>query len=185
VATKFDPMIETPGDVIANPFSGERIVIRRHACDTGGRILEFDLYLPPGTHVPAGHVHPGQEERFTVLEGRMQFRFGRRHFEAGPGDTVVVPPSTGHWFGNAGDGVAHARVEARPALRLEELFAATAAMGSHARFGGLPRLTELIVVLHEYRQEVGTPGIAGRAVGALLAPMAWILRNRPGSRAPR
>ena len=185
MATKFDPMIESHGAVIANPFSGERIVIRRHACDTGGQILEFDLYLPPGAHVPAGHVHPGQEERFTVLEGRMQFRFGRRHFEAGPGDTVVVPPRTQHWFGNACDGVAHARVEARPALRLEEMFAATAAMGAHTRFGGLPRLTELIVILHEYRQEVGTPGIAGRLLGALMAPVAWILRNRPGSRASR
>ncbi|MBO0706281.1 MAG: hypothetical protein J2P39_13235, partial [Candidatus Dormibacteraeota bacterium] len=56
------------GRVIENPVSGERIVIRRSGAETGGALLAFDLFLPPGAHVPAGHVHPEQEERFTVLE---------------------------------------------------------------------------------------------------------------------
>jgi len=52
--------------VIDNALTGERIVIRQTAAQTGGRMLAFDLFLPPGGHVPAGHVHPVQEERFTV-----------------------------------------------------------------------------------------------------------------------
>src|SRR4051812_14096330 len=64
--------------VIVNPASGERIVIRTSGAETGGRLLAFDLYLPPGAHVPARHVHPHQVESFTVLEGRMRFTIGRR-----------------------------------------------------------------------------------------------------------
>ena len=57
------------GRVIDNAVSGERIVIRKSGAQTGGRVLAFDLFLPPGGHVPAGHVHPVQEERFTVVAG--------------------------------------------------------------------------------------------------------------------
>src|SRR5689334_15211043 len=62
--------------VIVNPISGERIIIRVSGAETGGELLVFDLYLPPGGHVPAGHTHPSQEERFTLIEGLMRFRVG-------------------------------------------------------------------------------------------------------------
>jgi hypothetical protein len=58
---------DTAKRVIENPISGERIVIRESGAQTGGRLLSFDLHLPTGAHVPAGHVHPSQEERFTVV----------------------------------------------------------------------------------------------------------------------
>jgi hypothetical protein len=35
------------GRVTDNPISGERIVIRQTAAETGGRLLAFDLFLPP------------------------------------------------------------------------------------------------------------------------------------------
>src|SRR5919201_959249 len=104
--------IPAAGQVITNPISGERIVIRESAAQTGGRLLAFDLFLPPGAHVPARHVHPVQEERFTVVAGRMRFRmgrFGRRTVLADPGDTVLVAAGKAYWFGNAGVGVAYAR----------------------------------------------------------------------------
>src|SRR5215831_16952422 len=127
--------------VIENPISGERIVIRQSGAETGGRLLSFDLYLPAGAHVPAGHVHPSQEERFTVVAGRMRFRIGRRTILANPGVTATVPPRTVHWFGNAGSGTAHARVEVRPALRMQEFFETQEAMAMEDRFPGtrLPR----------------------------------------------
>ncbi len=65
-----DPQPE--GRVIVNPISGERVVIRVSGAQTGGELLIFDLYLPPGAHVPARHVHPVQEEQFTVLAGQMK-----------------------------------------------------------------------------------------------------------------
>ena len=81
------------GHVIDNPTSGERIVIRQSGADTDGRMLAFDLYLPPGGHVPATHAHPVQEERFTVIAGQLHFRIGRDTTLARPGETVVVNPS--------------------------------------------------------------------------------------------
>src|SRR5207249_4682710 len=123
------------GRVIDNPISGERIVIRTSGTQTGGRLLCFDLYLPPGGHVPARHVHPEQVERFTVMAGQLRFHVGRRTFLACSGDSIAVPAGTPHWFGNSGTEVAQARVEVEPALRTEELLEATEAM---SRAGHLP-----------------------------------------------
>src|SRR5438309_8588032 len=99
------------GHVIDNPISGERIVIRQSGADTDGCLLSFDLFLPPGGHVPATHAHPVQEERFTVTAGQMRFRVGRRTVLVDPGETVVVAPGTAHWFGNAATVTTIARVE--------------------------------------------------------------------------
>lgn len=172
---------DQPGRVICNPISGERIVIRQSGEQTGGRLLSFDLYLPPGGHVPARHVHPSQEERFTVVEGQMRFRLGwRRGIVASPGDTIVVPPGRAHWFGNAGDGVSHARVEVRPALRLEEVFERSAAMDVVKRFPGtrMPRLSDLAVFMIEFQRELAVPDVPAFLVRAFLAPLAWLGRRR-------
>jgi quercetin dioxygenase-like cupin family protein len=172
--------ISTEGRVIVNPMSGERIVVRQSGTETNGELFAFDLYLPPGGHVPAGHVHPIQREQFTVVAGLMRFRLGRRTILAHPGETVAVPPGTAHWFGNAGAEIAHARVEVRPALRMEELFETTEAMGRAGHFLGtrLPRLSDLARVILDYQREVAVPNVPAFLVNAVLAPLAWLGRHR-------
>lgn len=168
------------GRVIENPISGERIVIQKTGAETGGTLLAFDLFLPPGGHVPASHVHPEQEERFTVVSGRMRFRLGGRDVLAGPGETIVIKAGRPHWFGNAGSDSAHARVEVRPALRMEEMFEATEAISLAGHLPGtrLPRLSDLALVLLEFRRELAVPHFPQVLVTALLSPPAWLSRRR-------
>lgn len=171
------------GRVIVNPISGERIVIRVSGEQTAGKLLIFDLYLPPGAHVPARHVHPSQEERFTVVSGQLRFRLGRlgrRAILAGPGTTMCIPAGTAHWFGNPGTHRSHARVEVRPALRMQELFETTEAIGRERsdRASRRPRLTDLARVVLEFQREVAVPHVPGFLVRALLAPLAWLGRWR-------
>jgi len=171
---------ERVGRVIVNPISGERIVVRQSGAETGGELMSFDLYLPPGGHVPAGHVHPVQEVRFTVVEGQMRFRLGRQTIVARPGETVRIPPGRAHWFGADGAQAAHAYVEVRPALRMEEFFAENEALSLAGRLGGarLPRLPDLARILLEFRREVAVPYAPAFLVRAALAPLAWLGRRR-------
>ena len=174
------------GRVIENPVSGERIVIRRSGAETGGELLAFDLYLPPGCHVPARHAHPIQQERFEMVAGLMRFRLGRRAMLVHPGETLVIPPGTAHWFGNAGPQIfAHARVEVRPALRMEELFEATEAIGRDdggrpGRHPRRPRLADLARLVLEYQREVAVPDVPAFAVRVMLAPLVWLGRSGRG-----
>jgi quercetin dioxygenase-like cupin family protein len=168
------------GRVIENPITGERIVIRTSGAQTAGRFMAFDVFLPPGGHVPARHVHPVQHEQFTVIEGRLRFELGRRTVLASVGDTVVVPPGTAHWFGNAGASGALARVEVRPALRMEELLDRAGGLGlEHQLAGtGLPRLSDLALVLLEFQREIAVPHVPAWLVRVVLRPVAWLGRRR-------
>lgn len=131
--------------VIVNSATGERIVVRTSAADSDGALLAFDLYLPPGGHVPGRHSHPMQEEQFTIVSGELSFRLGGESLTARAGDVVVVPPSTRHWFGNRGPTTAHVFVEVRPALRMEELLAASEAVARRPMLLRLPALARLLL----------------------------------------
>ena len=166
------------GHVIENPVSGERIVIRESGAQNGGARLVFDLFLPPGGHVPAGHTHPSQEERFTVVAGQMRFRLGRRRIVGRPGDTILIPPGRPHWFGADGPDGAQARVEVRPALRMQELFEET----ERSAQGGWPtRIAHLARIVLEFQREIAVPYAPKRLVRLTLAPLARLARpHLPG-----
>ena len=167
------------GQVLDNQVTGERFVFHATSDDTAGQLLEFDLVVEPRGRVPGGHVHPGQQESFEVLEGTMKFRKGLRTVIARPGDLVVVEPGTFHRFANAGDQHAVVRVRVEPALRMEELFETVAALAAEGRTmrSGMPRPLDLALFMREFQDEVAAP-VAPRLVRAVMAPLASLAEHR-------
>jgi quercetin dioxygenase-like cupin family protein len=169
-----------PQRLITNPISGEQIIIRTSGAETNGTLLIFDLFLPTGKHVPSWHTHPIQEERFTILAGTMRFRLGWRSILATPNTTIIVSPGIAHWFGNAGPTMVHARVEVRPALQMEALFATAAAMEAEAQHSISDKVRWLILVarlLIKFQREVAAPSLAAWIVRPVLAVVAWLDRH--------
>jgi len=167
------------GQVLDNPISGERFIFHQTAGDTGGRLLAFDLILAPDGHVPGGHVHPVQEERFRVLRGTMKFRKGLTSVIARAGDEVVVPPGSYHRFANAGKEPAMVRVEVRPALSMERLYQTVVALTRDGRTlrSGMPKPLDLALFMREFDQEVQAP-LAPGLVRVATAPLAWLAARR-------
>jgi hypothetical protein len=128
--------------------------------------------------VPAAHAHPAQQERFTVIAGRLRFRVGRRTVVVDAGQTLLVQPGTAHWFGNAGAEVAQARVEVRPALRMQELLERTGAIGAPCGGAWVAHVSDLALVLLEFPREVAVPHLPAPLVRAVLAPFGWMARRR-------
>jgi quercetin dioxygenase-like cupin family protein len=168
------------GQIIENPVSGEKITFRKTAADTDGELLAIELELSPNGHVPGAHVHPNQEERFEVVAGRMKFRKGLKTIVAEPGDVVTVEPGKIHRFENASDETAVARVEVRPALRMEELFETAVALAEEGRTTkkGMPKPLDLALFVREFGAEVRGPGAPGWVQRASMAPLAWIAKKR-------
>jgi quercetin dioxygenase-like cupin family protein len=168
------------GQILDNPVSGERIIFRETAADTGGERLSIDLALAPDGHVPGKHVHPEQTERFEVTGGTMKFKMGRKTIVAHAGDVVVVPAGTAHKFENAGDGVATARVEVTPALRMENLFETAVALAEGGRTNkkGLPKPLDLAVFTKRFEREVVGAFPPVWVQKASLAPLRWMARRR-------
>jgi quercetin dioxygenase-like cupin family protein len=176
----------SPGQTLENPVTGERFTFTDTAASTGGELLAFDFALRPGGAVPIPHVHPIQTERFEVVDGRMSFRVGLRKIEAGPGDVVEVAPGVAHSFANAGEHEAHLRVEVRPALAMEDMFAEVVALARAGRMTrrGMPRnVLELATLARRYDQEAHAPLLGIRLQRVLLAPLVFLARHRHAGRA--
>jgi quercetin dioxygenase-like cupin family protein len=174
-----------PGDTIENPVTGERFTFTDTAASTGGELLAFELGLRPGGAVPVPHVHPIQTERFEVVAGQMRFRVGWRTVTAGPGDVVEVEPGVMHGFANAGEDEARVRVEVRPALEMEQMFADVVAMARAGRMSrrGLPRnLLDFALLARTYDQEAHGPLLSVGMQRLLLAPLVFAAhRLRPNT----
>ncbi len=170
----------TPGQTLENPITGERFTFTDTAASTGGDLLAFELALRPGGAVPIPHVHPIQTERFEVVAGLLRFRVGLRTRVAGPGEVVEIAPGVLHGFANAGDGEARMRVEVRPALAMEQMFADVIAMAHAGRMTrrGLPRNPlELARLARTYDQEAHAPFLSVGLQRALLAPLLLVGRT--------
>jgi quercetin dioxygenase-like cupin family protein len=170
-----------PGDTIENPVTGERFTFTHTAASTDGELLAFDFALRPGGSVPLPHVHPIQTERFEVTEGRMRFRVGLRTVIAEPGDVIEVEPGVMHSFANAGDAEAKLRVEVRPALQMEEMFAEVVALAEAGQMTrrGMPRNPLVLADLaRRYDHEAHAPFMSVGVQRALLAPLV-VLARRP------
>jgi mannose-6-phosphate isomerase-like protein (cupin superfamily) len=162
-----------PGQTLENPVTGERFTFIHTAASSDGELLAFDLALRAGGAVPIPHVHPIQTERFEVTGGEIRFRVGLRTLVAGPGDVVEVPPGVLHGFANRTQGEARMRVEVRPALQLEAMFAEVIAMAEAGRMTrrGLPRnLRDLATLARAYDQEAHAPFLSVGVQRLLLAP---------------
>jgi mannose-6-phosphate isomerase-like protein (cupin superfamily) len=179
----------TPGQTLENPVTGERFTFTHTAATTDGELLAFDFALRPGGAVPIPHIHPVQTERFEIVSGQMRFRVGMRTVMAGPGDVVKVAPGVAHSFANAGAEEARLRVEVRPALAMEEMFAEVIAMAQAGRMTkrGLPRNPlDLAALARKYDQEAHAPLMTVGVQRMLLAPLLAPRRLRAlAARHPR
>lgn len=147
------------GEEIENPVTGERILFRRTAAETGGEVLELDDLWTRPDHRVAEHVHPEMEERWEVLKGTVCFRIGGAERTACPGDVVIAPAGTPHSGRNCGPGEARLRIEMRPALRWEEGVKRLFGLAAEGRTDeqGVPEPEALVELLQEFHRELAPP----------------------------
>ena len=179
--SEFTGCMITPGQTLENPVTGERFTFTHTAASTDGELLAFDFALRPGGAVPIPHVHPIQTERFEVVDGLMRFKVGLRKRTARPGDVVEVAPGVAHSFANAGPDEARLRVEVRPALAMEDMFAEVVEMAQAGRMTrrGLPRSPlDLAVLARKYDLAAHAPLLGVRLQRVLLAPLVFLARKR-------
>ena len=170
------------GDVIVNPITGERIVFRETASDTGGEMLAFEYLVPPRTPGPPLHVHPYQEERFAeILSGTLRARSGRDERSLGKGQGLTVPPGVPHAWRNDGEEEVRMLVEIRPALRMEEVFETTFNLARDGKTDqrGVPKNPlQAAATAWEYSDELRLarpPFAVQKVLLGLLAPVLRLL----------
>ena len=110
-----------------NPATGEWVEYTAIAADSDGQLVRFNWRSVPGG-VITEHIHPRQEERFTILAGEAHFTLNGTARVARAGETIVVPAGMPHSEGNPGPGEIEGVVELRPALHTKEWHEALAGL---------------------------------------------------------
>ncbi|HZB06328.1 MAG TPA: cupin domain-containing protein, partial [Thermoleophilaceae bacterium] len=83
-------MAVTAGDVLSF-HDGSEFKVVRSAADTGGEVLELEMFFPPTTEDVPRHIHPEQAETYEVIEGAFKVLVGSEWHELGPGQSATVP----------------------------------------------------------------------------------------------
>jgi quercetin dioxygenase-like cupin family protein len=169
-----------------NPATGE--IAHFAVAQADGRRIEADLWLQPGAAVARAHIHDHLIERFQVHEGEVGFQIAGRERVARAGDALVeVPAGTVHDWWNAGDGVAHVRVEVaaapaapgQPAARFVSMIEAVWSLGALGRVNaeGMPDALWLAAIAREYRDAIRFVKPPAAVQAALFGPLAAIARR--------
>jgi quercetin dioxygenase-like cupin family protein len=166
-----------------NPATGELIEYIVTAEDSDGQHVRFRWRSAPGSVIPE-HIHPRQEERFTILAGEARFTLNGQEHLARAGETVVIPAGAPHSVGNPGPAEINGIVERRPALlakELHEAFAGLVADGSTTATGAPKNPLQLGATFWHFRHEsrVTSPPIW---MQNLLLPPLWAVAKVFGVR---
>jgi quercetin dioxygenase-like cupin family protein len=173
------------GQTIEHPLSGEQLTFLETAATTGGDLLKISVEMAPGGAVARAHVHPRAQEEFEVLSGRIQLKTDGETRVAEAGESVIVPRGAAHVWGNPFDDPATITVALRPALKMETFFETFFGLASDGKLNPqtkMPSFLQMIVLWHEYRDDIGLPGVAGlatRGLGVVLSPLARARGYRP------
>ncbi|MGA8297515.1 MAG: cupin domain-containing protein [Acidimicrobiales bacterium] len=166
-----------------NPATGEWITYTAIAEDSDGQLVRFTWRSVPGG-VITEHVHPHQEERFTIIAGEAHFTVDGEERVVGPGETIVVPVGVPHSETNPGSVEIEGVVELRPALhsrQMHEAFGGLATEGKTTSRGAPKNPLQLGATLWHFRHEnrVTSPPIWAQN---LILPPLWALAKVFGVR---
>jgi quercetin dioxygenase-like cupin family protein len=84
-------------------ITGDTVIIRATAADTGGAYTMIEAIASPGNGPPL-HLHKNEDETLYVLEGDIEILNGDKGIlKAKPGAVAFVPKGTVHRFRCTGD----------------------------------------------------------------------------------
>jgi mannose-6-phosphate isomerase-like protein (cupin superfamily) len=111
--------VAVTGDTLTMPDRTSFLIIES-AAESGGKRIEFEITMPPGAQGPPKHLHPRQDERWSVIEGELALFVNDGWRTLGAGESLSIPPSTIHTFRNRSPGDVRFRDIHEPALDFQE-----------------------------------------------------------------
>jgi mannose-6-phosphate isomerase-like protein (cupin superfamily) len=185
IPDRFDA--ESPGSgefrSFSNPATGERIQFTAAAEGSDDDVVRFTWRSRPGGSITE-HLHPHQEERFTITAGEAHFTVNGQKRVISAGETIVVPVGVPHSEANPGSVEIEGIVELRPALRsrqMHEAFGGLATEGKATSRGAPTNPLQLGATLWHFRHEnrVTSPPIW---VQNVILPPLWAVAKVFGVR---
>jgi quercetin dioxygenase-like cupin family protein len=168
---------------LVNAATGETIQFTATTEDGEGDLLRFSWRSMPGGAITE-HLHPHQEERFTITAGEALFTIAGEERVLTAGETLVVPAGVRHSEANRGSVPVDGVVELRPALhtrQMHEAFAGLAAEGRTTARGAPRSPLQLGATIWRFRHESRATSPPIWLQNVMLPPL-WLLAKVFGVR---
>lgn len=163
---------------VENPVTGERFLFRGRPDDPTADPLEVDLWATTDMSPLAAHVHPRQDETFTVNRGTLELSRRGDATVVSEGAEVTVEAGTPHTWSNPGDEELHLTIRLEPALETEAFLRDLSVLAQRGKVkpDGAPSLLQVAALYDAYGYDLlhlATPplGVQKLLFGA-LAPLA-------------
>src|SRR5579875_1753145 len=176
-------MLVRVGEVLDNPVTGERGVIRVPPVESNGYRLVADVYVRPGGAVSGEHVHPSYTETYTMVRGGLAVRRGGHETDLRPGMRMEIPAGMAHDFWNAGRDEGRFVLEVQPTgrflLMIRNLFMLAQDGKTDAK--GMPGLLQGVALGREFADTcrfTSPPPFVQRVMFGLLGPLARLAGRR-------
>jgi mannose-6-phosphate isomerase-like protein (cupin superfamily) len=88
------------GQSLEHPLTGERLPFLETSASTRGAKLRIAIEMAPGGALAGPHVHPGAEEQFEIIAGRVAMTQSGKASVLEAGETAIIPAGVGHTWGN-------------------------------------------------------------------------------------
>ncbi|RCH53827.1 cupin domain-containing protein [Mucilaginibacter hurinus] len=171
------------GKILNNPVTGQSIKFLQTNSDTCGQLLEIETTYSASSTEPPAHVHPYQDEYFTVLDGELRVKLGGELIALRAGDALYIPANQPHamWNDSAEKTVVNWQV--RPAMTTEYLFETTWGLAADGKVNkrGMPNLLQAAITVNKYSDVfrfVKPPFRVQKFCFYLLTPVAYLFGYR-------
>jgi mannose-6-phosphate isomerase-like protein (cupin superfamily) len=167
----------------SNPATGESIQFITTPQDANEDVLRLNWRSMPGGAITE-HIHPHQQERFTITAGEAHFTVNGEEQVVRAGETLDVPAGVRHSESNPGSVEVTGVIELRPALGMKELFEAFAGLAAEGKTtprGAPKNPLQLGATVWQFRHEsrATSPPIW---MQNLILPPLWVLAKLFGVR---
>ena len=167
------------GKVIENKVTGERVTFLETSAESGGKRLRFLLNIKPKGFVTVNHVHPNQEEKFEMKQGKLKVLKAKESFYLEPGQTTTIAKGIGHqWWNESETEEASLEVEFTPAGNMETFLEQYYGLANDGKCDdkGTPSFLQIMAFGNEYQLFVtGPPIMVQKIMSAVLGNFALLL----------
>lgn len=166
------------------PAVGMRFHFTQTAEDTGGVFLEAEQIIAPYDEGPPVHMHPHQEDSYTVLSGILDVYVDGKLHQVGAGQSLAVPKGTPHTLKNSHGEEIRLINRHTPAMNFQGMMATLHRLVTSGKVKSLPpkdlsSVIYLSMLFMRYKEDV----VSVKPPSFVMAAMAFIGR-RLGYRLP-
>lgn len=167
------------GQVIENKVTGERVSFLETSADNNGKRLRFLLSVRPKGFVTVAHIHPSQDEHFSMKQGQLRVQKNKETLQLLAGQELLIPKGIPHqWWNDSDSETAELEVTFTPAGKMEVFLEQYYGLANDDKCDeqGTPHFLQIMAFGNEYELFVAGPPITlQKVMSTVLGNIARLL----------